>query len=255
MPIPLACAATCPRPLDACNTGTVDLLPSHLVTTSRGMFKRLHFESYGVRWSDGATPLVSRELREAADDVLLVLSPEHLCSQVAGKSVEEEERRVTDFIPVMRRPVLRFPPPSAKVFAVGECPRGWLATWGLSSCSVHQLALADLVEAWDHGIRCIGVSVDFPPPPDSAGTMLDFVPQPLRRLRSRCLWIRQLLRVFSCLYRTATLGRPARLTIPVRPSFFEPLTTWAQQSASASTDSADVCSTSPACFTLEFILQ
>ena len=198
--------------------------------------------------------LAPGDLREAAADVLLVLSPDHLCSQVAGRHEEDDTLRCPDFQPMFCRPVLRFPPPAASIAIVGSRPSAWLLDWGLDSCAVLSPSLDTLSAAWSTGVRCFGVSVEFPPAPPGLVSLLAFRPMPLRQHRACCSWIRQLLRVFCCLFRTATLGRPARLQIPTQPSFFEPLTTWVQQSAAAPVAAESAHLSFPSCFTLEFSL-
>ena len=137
---------------------------------------------------------------------------------------------------------------------LGGSYHSWLSDWGFLQCAVCEPSLDELSAAWNTGVRCLGISVDFTPPPCDPGPLLDFEPRPLRHHRECCAWTRQLLRVFCCLYRTATLGRPARLQIPAKPASFEPIATWVRQSIAVLEDSDAPCTSLPSCFTLEFSL-
>ncbi|CAE7020364.1 unnamed protein product [Symbiodinium sp. CCMP2456] len=168
-------------------------------------------------------------LRQLASDVLLVLSPEHVCTRVGGK-----EQEVTDpempFQPRLLCPFIRHPATGAYVLHLGSpCP-AWISAWGLSNCA--RLPV-DLNSCGFEAARCQGIYISFPPPPLGPCHFLTPPAGPLKRMREYCSWAASLLRVFCCLFRTAISGRPACLRIPICPAHLEPLTTWTSEAAAA----------------------
>ena len=199
-------------------------------------------------WRDG---LPSGALRDSASDVLLVLSPEHLCSGLAGRSPEDKDDEDA-FLPLLLPTCLRCPAPAPSVLAFGVPKDDWTSSWGFETCNVRHVALDFLASQYSQGVRCYGAFVDFPPPPHGSQPIRQPFPGPLRRLREHCAWANMLLKVFCCLYRTATLGRPACLRLALKPEHFEPITAWAVQSSLTQVGHQ---ASSPPCFTLEFTLH
>ena len=199
-------------------------------------------------WRDG---LPFGTLRDSASDVLLVLSPEHLCSGLAGRRIDATED-MDVFTPLLLPTRLRCPAPSPLVLAFGVPTSEWTSFWGFETCGVQHVALDFLVSQFSQGVRCHGIFVDFPPPPHGSQPIRQPHPGPLRRLREHSAWLSTLLKVFCCLYRTAVLGRPACLRLALKPGHLEPITTWVVQSDLTQVGHQAF---SPACFTLEFILH
>ena len=173
-------------------------------------------------WRDG---LPSGALRDSASDVLIVLSPEHLCSGLAGRSPEDKDDEDA-FLPLLLPTCLRCPAPAPSVLALVfrrmiGLPHGDLRL------AMSGMLLWILASQYSQGVRCYGAFVDFPPPPHGSQPIRQPFPGPLRRLREHCAWANMLLKVFCCLYRTATLGRPACLRLALKPEHFEPITAWA----------------------------
>ena len=195
-------------------------------------------------WHEG---LLCPTTRDAAADVLLVLTPEHLCTHLAGKDgpcIAESG----GFNPRLIRPVLRFPAPSASVFFFGRIRRSWLDKWNCAGCA--QVPL-DLHSTATGALRCFGVYVEFPKPPEGYCSLLSPAPCQIRCLRRFREWTALFLRVFCRLYRTAMSGRPALLKVAGSRSSFEPIASW----IAAATEAEDPQCSFPSCFTLEFNLH
>ena len=184
-------------------------------------------------------------IRQMAADVLLVLTPEHLCTRLAGKQLEVLAP-VQSFSPCLRCPLLRCPAPAAHALHFGMVDTTWRQRWKLEGVPLVPMTLADIPFS---ALRCYAVSVDFPAPPDDHFPLLSPALGSLKAMRKYCAWASDLLRVFCCLFRTALSGRPSRLRVPLSSHHFEPLTSWASQAA------AQLGNAGLSCFTLEFNMQ
>ena len=188
--------------------------------------------------------------RDAADDVLLILAPEHLCSGVAGKDLDKTPDEADGFCPLVLPLHLIHPAPTPSLLLFGSPTADWISACGFAACASTPLDLASFASSWSSGLRCYGAFVDFPPPPWGSQPIRTPSPGPLKRMRDHCEWAQMLLRVFCCLFRTATLGRPVCLRVAMAPEHFEPITGWVAQSA-LNID-GPLGPASP-CFTLEFV--
>ena len=189
-------------------------------------------------WMDS---LPEGELLAAAEDVLLILKPEHVCSSICGRVPDQPALR--SFSPVIRRPVHRAPSRIQPVRWFGALDARWVDRWGLVDCSTLPLDLTDLS---DGPVPCSGLCVLFASPP-AADISLFPTSMPLRGLRLRIEWLSSLFRILPCLLSTALLGIPVSLRVPVEAVRLEPLSTWLLEAAQASADKE-----APNCFTLEF---
>ena len=79
-------------------------------------------------WRDALT---HGEMREAADDVLLVLTPEHLCTRIAGRGPDEDDVVHESFQPDLVCATLRCPAPAPFILTLGCPPERWISQWGI----------------------------------------------------------------------------------------------------------------------------
>ncbi|CAE7216133.1 unnamed protein product, partial [Symbiodinium sp. CCMP2456] len=93
-----------------------------------------------AQWIDG---LPNGDLRAAAEDVLLVLRPEHLCERVSGPLRQDTELQGA-FRPHVLPPVLKAIDPSLPCVFVGPLVRSWAHLVGVASLEMQELRLSEL---------------------------------------------------------------------------------------------------------------
>ncbi|CAE7865768.1 unnamed protein product, partial [Symbiodinium necroappetens] len=123
-------------------------------------------------------------IRQMAADVLLVLTPEHLCTRLAGKQLEVLAP-VPSFSPCLRCPLLRCPAPAAHALHFGRVDTTWRQRWKLEGVTLVPMTLADVPFS---ALRCYAVSVDFPAPPDDHFPLLLPALGSLKAMRKYCAW-------------------------------------------------------------------
>ena len=120
-------------------------------------------------------------LASAAEDVLLVLRPDLVCSQICGKVAEEPVN--FDFDPRIVLPIFRSPSQASPVFFVGEIDGDWQAKRGLSNMPLVRLDSGDpsVIPA-----ACSGLCITLPPPPRQLGSFLNpsSLPRSMNGLRA-----------------------------------------------------------------------
>ena len=184
-------------------------------------------------------------LLSSAEDVLLVLKPDLLCSQVCGKVPECPVGR--DFEPCIVQPEHRPTSSSGPVYHTGACDRGWLVHWQLSRLPTIQLDLAALDSL---PARCSGLCLSLPAPPRHAGSFLSPGPLSLRALRLVSSWTSGFLASLPHALRVASRGVPVLLRVPVRSEQLMPISVWLQRTAAEFEGGLTFN-----CFTVEFIAK
>ncbi|CAE7816687.1 unnamed protein product [Symbiodinium necroappetens] len=145
-------------------------------------------------------------LRSAAEDVLLVLKPDLLCSQICGKVSEDQVGR--SFDPRVVRPAYCPRSSAHPVLYMGSCDRNWLERWHLLHMPTERLDF----DADDRSFgRCSGLCLAFPPPPQQERSFLHPGPLPLRALRLVNAWTSRLLSILPSALRVAAQGIPVLL--------------------------------------------
>ncbi|CAE7778392.1 unnamed protein product [Symbiodinium sp. CCMP2592] len=132
------------------------------------------------RW---ISELEDAALIAAAEDVLLVLWPEHLCSEIGGRAVLVREDVVFD--PVIEPCLLQRGDASSPVQCLGCLVPEWARAWGIEALPVKQISLDSLSDAVG---QCSGLCVTVPPPPRHFRSMLQPPSVPLRSLREQIRW-------------------------------------------------------------------
>ena len=129
-------------------------------------------------------------LRSAAEDVLLVLKPDLLCSTVCGKMLGGSDDR--EFAPRIVPPLYCRQACHGPVVCVGSPHSEWLRGWQLSHLSQVQLEVACLSSR--RGL-CSGIFVAFPSPPLRGVHLLHPPSLSLRALRTLNAWTSNLLEI------------------------------------------------------------
>ena len=184
-------------------------------------------------------------LLSSAEDVLLVLKPDLLCSRVCGRVPECPVGR--DFEPCIAQPAHCPLSLSGPVFYTGVCDAGWLAHWQLSLLPTTQL---DLVALDSLPAKCSGLCISLPTPPQHADSFLSPGPLPLRILRLVSSWTSGFLASLPHALRVASQGIPVLLRVPVRSEQLMPISTWLTRTA-AEFEGGHAFN----CFTVEFIAK
>ena len=185
------------------------------------------------------------DIRDACNDVLLVLHPQHLCDRISGRRAAVVEL-CAPFSPRVDPPV-RMPMPAPLPLLVVDCdPPEWITK---------QLPIPHEIVSTSHAclldwLRCpvAGACVSFPPPP-VALPVFDPSPCPLKVLRDLRCWTDSVLSGLRSLIRLARMGRFVWIRIPVLPNDFQPLARWLTNMSQAQAGMEDA----QLCFTLEFI--
>ncbi|CAE7207675.1 unnamed protein product, partial [Symbiodinium sp. KB8] len=167
--------------------------------------------------------IVSAPLRQACDDVLLVLHPEHLCDRVAGRT-ECATDDALSFVPCIVPPAWTPPCTLLPVLVAGGSPSAWfLARFGQSVATV-DLDLSSL-RSWQ-APSIAGVCASFPPPPTDALPVFAPSSCSLRALRALRVWTDSLLSGLLTLFAIARSGKHVLARIPVAASAMQPLARW-----------------------------
>ena len=186
--------------------------------------------------------LLPDALAASAQDVLLVLKPDLVCSQVRGKLPDVDEAPAFD--PLIAHALYRGPVNGGTVYVVGPVDQAWLDKWNLTDLPRGSL---DLAATESVPASCSGLSVTLPPAPFYAESFFHPAPLPLKALRLVNAWTSQFLAALPHVTRTASRGVPVLLRVPAGRAQFEPVSTWLLR-ASANNEEG----LSPGCFTLEF---
>ena len=191
------------------------------------------------------TQLPAGPLRSSAEDVLLVLKPDLLCSQSCGKVPDCADGPAFD--PCIVLPAHRPLSSAGSVFHVGACDWGWLQRWQLSHLPTVQQDLEGL-----HRLPacCSGLCLTYPQPPLFEGPFLSPGPLPLRILRQVSAWTLDFLASLPPALSAASRGVPVLLRVPVRSVHLLPVSAWLQRTAAEFEGG-----TSFNCFTVEFIAK
>ena len=191
------------------------------------------------QWVDSLPP---GDLADSAADVLLVLRPDLLCSEVCGKTVDRPLS--VEFSPKVVLPLFRPPTSISPMLFVGAVRQSWLEKWRLSQFPQARLDFDDLVRPLG---PCSGLCVLVPLPPRQEGSFLQPGSLALRALRLVNAWTSSFLATLPTILRTAHLGVPVFLSIPVKSLQLEPVSEWLL-SSSAEHEDRDCFN----CFTVEF---
>ena len=186
--------------------------------------------------------LLPDALAASAQDVLLVLKPDLVCSQVRGKLPDVDEAPAFD--PLIAHALYRGPVNGGTVYVVGPVDQAWLDKWNLTDLPRGSL---DLAATESVPASCSGLSVTLPPAPFYAESFFHPAPLSLKALRLVNAWTSQFLAALPHVTRTASRGVPVLLRVPAGRAQFEPVSTWLLR-ASANNEEG----LSPGCFTLEF---
>ena len=193
-------------------------------------------------WADS---LLRGALLSSAEDVLLVLKPDLLCSQICGKVSEGLDLQTFD--PCIVQPVHRPPSSPGSVFSVGACDAAWLQRWQLSYLPVVDTGLTELTSL---PATCSGLCLTLPLPPCYAGSFLCPGSLPLRLLRQVSLWTSGFFASLPHALRIAARGVPVLLRVPVRSDQLLPVSAWLTRTATEFEDGLSFN-----CFTAEFIAK
>ncbi|CAE7613083.1 CYB2, partial [Symbiodinium sp. KB8] len=174
-------------------------------------------------WADS---LLRGALLSSAEDVLLVLKPDLLCSQICGKVSEGLDLQTFD--PCIVQPVHRPPSSPGSVFSVGACDAAWLQRWQLSYLPVVDTGLTELTSL---PATCSGLCLTLPLPPCYAGSFLCPGSLPLRLLRQVSLWTSGFFASLPHALRIAARGVPVLLRVPVRSDQLLPVSAWLTRTA------------------------
>ncbi|CAE7285354.1 unnamed protein product, partial [Symbiodinium necroappetens] len=166
------------------------------------------------------TPLPDA-LASSAQDVLLVLKPDLVCSQVQGKLPVAAE--VPAFDPLIVPTPSRGPITGGTVCVVGPVDHAWLAAWNLMDLPRDSL---DLAVTGCVPESCSGLCVTLPPAPLCAESFLRPASLPLKTLRLVNAWTSRFLAALPHVIRTASRGVPVLLRVPAGRAQFEPVSTW-----------------------------
>ena len=193
-------------------------------------------------WRDSLSDGV---LRAAADDVLLVLHPAHLCDTVSGKALREQSWEAT-FCPLVDRPIVTPSRSGMSVAVLGKLCADWAAARSIDTSSCAELVL-DNAASWAIA-QASAACVTFPAAPH--GLLPIFSPPscPLKALRQLQAWIGLVLDALRCLIDLARRGRPVLLRFPMSAESLHPLSSWLQSMAVPEGDRT----IGQPCLTLEF---
>ena len=185
-----------------------------------------------------ASDLRAGPLADSAADVLLVLTPELICSEVCGKLDGN----------------VQAPPFTPRLQAMGFCPRefpievlwhghldlAWVDRWNLSSLPSRQLDVTDLQV--DHA-SCAGLCVVVQRPPGHPVHLLTPGSLPLRGLRALASWLEAFfafLRISIC---SAQVGIPVLFRVEASAEQLAPLSSWLFELADLSLEQSHSCFT------------
>ena len=184
-------------------------------------------------------------LRSAAEDVLLVLHPEHICTRVSGKQPCPCPSD-PDFAPQILVPRLLLPVLSLPLFSCGPLSPSWVLDFGLSHLETQSLRMDDLAQIdWR---LAAAACVSFAPLPSGLPLVFSPLSCSLRALRQLRPWVRGFLAALGPLLMLAREGRPVCLRFPFSPAALDPLSGW----LIAMTQTESIENTSSPCLTLEF---
>ncbi|CAE7271677.1 unnamed protein product [Symbiodinium sp. CCMP2456] len=188
--------------------------------------------------------LADGPVKQACDDVLLVLHPEHLCDSVAGATLSEEPDDV--YVPAVVVP-RRWPAPDfSPLLCVGVPSSDWARAASVDGLPVAGVTLDEL-PAWS----CAAVSgacVSFPSPPLEALPVFSPSPCTLRAIRSLCSWTKTMLDALSVLLQLAGRGLPVLARFPVSRHDMMPLSARLE----TATGAEEGRGAAAFCFTIEF---
>ena len=190
-------------------------------------------------WIDA---LPSGALADAAEDVLLILVPEHVCSALADRTLDAVPTYA--FEPRLDVPTFRISYECLPVLWVGSLDLGWLAKWDLAALPRATVALSEIPRMAG---KCRGLCVAFPAPPIAGASLLRPLSVPLRILRSHAVWAETLLAVLPGILAIARVGVPVLVRFPLTAQCLEPLAAWLQNCCLWHADVAP-----RPCFTVEF---
>ncbi|CAE7767801.1 unnamed protein product [Symbiodinium sp. CCMP2456] len=162
-------------------------------------------------------------LRSAAEDVLLILRPEHVCDRVAGPSAGNEDVPLS-YLPIVDVPRAVPRAPSLPILHNCRVPQAWRAIHSLQSAPLRLISFGSLVQ--QAGGACSGICLEFPAPPE---TLLPVFRPPscsVRSLRGLCDWISAVLDALRFLVAQARSGCPVFVRFPVDRDDLQPLSGW-----------------------------
>ncbi|CAE7334985.1 unnamed protein product [Symbiodinium sp. KB8] len=173
--------------------------------------------------SEWAGRLQEGALRDACEDVLLVMHPQHLCDRISGRNAPAVEL-CAPFSPRVDCPVRCSIASSLPILVAGPEPPAAFTRAFEMSCPLVRISLS-AVEQW-RSDQVAGACVTFPLPPP--GTLPAFRPSPcpLKSFRSLRQWTDLFLRSLRALIALARFGRRVLARIPGEPRDFQPLATW-----------------------------
>ena len=185
-------------------------------------------------------------VRQACEDVLLILHPEHLCDRVAGLA-NPAAGQVMSFIPRISPPASAGIRADLPVWVTGGSPPAWFLAWfGDQACPV--AVEKQTILRWT-STPIAGACVTFSSPPREALPAFAPPPCPLRTLQALRAWVAELLDTLLVLFAIARAGRHVLVRLPADSSSLHPLTAW----LTAMSGEAGAVSTAHPCFTFEFI--
>ena len=193
-------------------------------------------------WSRTLEPGV---LKAAADDVLLVLLPEHLCTRLSGKKACSSSV-LPDFVPDICPVSIVLPLPALPILVCGPLASSWFEAIRSERSAVVNLDFAAIAQ-WNWR-QAAAACVTFPVPPSGLSPVFSPPSCSLRALRQLSEWIHSFLSALEPLLLLAKLGRPVRIRFPFSSQTLEPLSTWL--TAMAGLESIE--SPPNPCLTLEF---
>ena len=185
-------------------------------------------------------------VRQACEDVLLVLHPEHFCDKVAGLA-GPTPGPASDFVPRISPPVCAVTCAALPLWVVGGPPPAWFVAWFGDSLSVAVVDLQSL-SSWQPA-SIAGACVTFPIPPREALPAFSPSPCPLRALQAMRAWVDVLLNGLLMLFAIARAGRHVLARLPAESSSLQPLSGW----LAAMTGEASAAPAAHPCFTFEFV--
>ncbi|OLQ06070.1 hypothetical protein AK812_SmicGene10661 [Symbiodinium microadriaticum] len=162
------------------------------------------------------------DLRSAAEDILLVLLPVHLCTKISGRQVCSSPAD-PDFVPQVLVPRL-LPLVPLPLMSCGPLSSSWASAFDITHLEILSFGL-DEVARWDWR-SASAACVSFAPLP--AGLSSAFSPPScsLKDMRQLRAWVCGFLAALGPPLKLAHAGRPVCLRFPFSPGTIEPLSGW-----------------------------
>ena len=172
-----------------------------------------------------ASSLAPSSLRDAAEDVLLVLHPVHLCDSVADAPLPHTRSR-PPFMPLLDSPLCAPSRGRGTVLSVGDAvaARVWAQSTSVPFSALAEYSVRQLCPEDFHG--AVAACLTFPKPP--SGCLPIFAPPPCscRVLRQAHLWTLELLAALRLALSFARAGFPTCLRFLLSSDALEPLSSW-----------------------------